>query len=302
MAINILAYLIDMVTGGLLTNLGANYGVFTVVRSEYWRLVTASFLHSGIFHIGFNMWILWSLGRLSERLFGKWQTVFIYLLTGVGGALLSIAKDIERIEVGASAAIFGIAGAILLGLKFGNLAISHDEKKAIFSNMVFFVVINFALGSGMFAGVLGGFGARTDNMAHLGGFVTGALLGVPMGGFAQHHKLYQWVTIGITAAFLTLGYKELEKKHGIPQELQQAQSALDRKDIPHAIQYLELYTKNNPDDDRVLIFLGRLYVENNQQQNAVGAFQRALKANPDSAQAKAGLDQLGAGDSQPESK
>ncbi len=46
----------------------------------------------GIYSLAFNMWILWSLGRLSERIFGRWQTVFIYLLTGVGGALLSIAE------------------------------------------------------------------------------------------------------------------------------------------------------------------------------------------------------------------
>jgi membrane associated rhomboid family serine protease len=218
-AINVAVYLIDMVTGSSLSYLGANYGVLTVLHAQYWRLVTAGFLHGGIMHIAFNMWILWSLGRLSERIFGKWQTVFIYLLTGVGGALLSIAYNIDRIEVGASGAIFGIAGAIIVGLKFGNLAISEGEKKAIFSNMIFFVAINFALGSGM----LGGLGARTDNMCHLGGFVTGALIGVPLGGFAQHHRIYQWVTIVVTAAFLTLGYKELEKNHGVPQELQNSE-------------------------------------------------------------------------------
>ena len=52
-----------------------------------WRLFTAGFLHGGIIHIAVNMWCLWSLGHLSERLFGKWQTFIIYMLTGVGGAL-----------------------------------------------------------------------------------------------------------------------------------------------------------------------------------------------------------------------
>src|SRR5207302_1934641 len=83
-----------------------------------------------------------SLGRLSERLFGKWQTFAIYMITGVGGALLSVAYDHQRSELGASGAIFGLVGAVLAGVKFGNLDISAGEKKAIFSSVVFFAIFN----------------------------------------------------------------------------------------------------------------------------------------------------------------
>ena len=265
---------------------GGNYGPLTL-SGEAWRLVTAGFVHAGIFHLAVNMWCLFSLGQLSERLFGKLQTFFIYLLTGVGGALLSIAHEPRHLEVGASGAVFGIAGALLAGVKFGNLAISAGEKRALTSSMVFFVGVNFLLGSGITA-----LGSNIDNMCHLGGFITGLLIGLPMGGFAQSHKLFQWATLLVTAALLTFGYKELDKKYAPPQELRQAQSALDSHDYPGAIQFLEKYTAGHPDDERVWTTLGMLYFETQQRQKAVTAFQQALKANPDSQIAKQALAEL----------
>lgn len=263
---------------------GGNYGPWTL-NGDWWRLVTAGFVHGGLLHIAFNMWCLLSLGQLSERLFGRFQTFFIYLLTGVGGALLSIAHDPRHLEVGASGAIFGIAGALLAGVKFGNLNISAGEKRSVISSMIFFVVVNFILGAGLL-------GSNIDNFCHLGGFITGLLMGVPMGGFAQHHKLFQWATLAVTTVLLLLGYKELVQAHGIPEQLKQAQLALDHRDYPRAIQLLEQYTASNPSNDHIWSLLGDLYAENDQPEKAVGAFQQALKANPDSEEAKQGLEQL----------
>jgi rhomboid protease GluP len=269
---------------------GGNYGPWTL-NGDWWRLVTAGFVHGGLMHIAFNMWCLLSLGQLSERLFGRFQTFFIYLLTGVGGALLSIAHNPRNLEVGASGAIFGIAGALLAGVKFGNLAISAGEKRSVVSSMVFFVGINFALG----AGLLGNFfGANIDNFCHLGGFITGLLIGVPMGGFAQRHKLYQWLTLLVTTAVLIFGYKELAEKHGVPEQLKQAQAALDHRDYPRAIALLEQYTRTNPDDDHIWNLLGDLYAENNLRDKAVAAYQQALRANPGSEEAKEALQELNA--------
>ena len=106
-AINVIVFVLQQVPGLNVTFWGTNIGPLTL-SGEYWRLFTAGFLHGGIFHIAVNMWCLWSLGRLSERLFGKWQTFAIYMLTGVGGALLSIASDPNHGELGASGAVFGL--------------------------------------------------------------------------------------------------------------------------------------------------------------------------------------------------
>jgi rhomboid protease GluP len=266
---------------------GGNYGPATL-SGDYWRLVTAGFVHAGLIHLAFNMWCLWSLGQLSERLFGKLQTFFIYLLTGVGGALLSIAHEPRHMEVGASGAVFGLAGALLAGVKFGNLSISAAERKSLISSMVFFVGVNFALGSGISM-----FGSNIDNFCHLGGFVTGLLLGVPMGGFAQHHKAFQWGTVLVTALVLVLGYRELARTHGIPEELKQAQNALDQRDYPRAIQKLEQYSAKNPDDDHIWTVLGMLYADDNQREKALAAFQRALTINPNSTEAKRALSRMG---------
>ena len=263
---------------------GGNVGPWTL-NGEWWRLVTAGFIHGGLIHLVFNMWCLLSLGRLSERLFGKWQTFAIYMVTGVGGALLSIAHNPRHQEVGASGAIFGIAGALLAGVKFGDLAISSGEKRAVTSSMIFFVGVNFVLGAGIL-------GSNIDNYCHLGGFITGLLLGVPMGGFARRHKLYQLATLLVTAGILIFGYQELAQKYGIPEQLKQARTALDQKDFPRAIRLLEQYTNNNPDSDSIWTILGQLYVQANQTDKATDAFQRALKANPESEEAKQALEAL----------
>src|SRR5579859_6041646 len=186
LAINIVAFLLQQVPGLHVTNLGVNFGPLTI-SGEYWRLFTAGFLHADIVHIGLNMWCLWSLGRLSERLFGKWQTFVIYMVTGVGGALLSIANNPQHGELGASGAVFGIVGAVIAGVKFGDLNISSGEKKAIVRSAVSFAVLNFILGlSGNF-GV--GMFANVDNMCHLGGFVTGLMVGLPLGAFHRNQFL-----------------------------------------------------------------------------------------------------------------
>src|SRR6516162_934624 len=93
-----------------------------------------------------NMWCLWSLGRMAERLFGKWQTLAIYAITGVGGSLLSIAWDPHRLSVGASGAVFGVAGALIAGLKYGDFSISWRQQRATLSSVVFFVIFSFVWG------------------------------------------------------------------------------------------------------------------------------------------------------------
>jgi rhomboid protease GluP len=253
---------------------GANVGPLTV-GGEYWRLVTAAFIHGSFLHIAFNMWCLWSLGRLSERLFGRWQTFVIYLLTGVGGNLLSIAYDPMRSSVGASGAIFGLAGALLAGLKFGDFAVSSAERKSTISSMIFFVVVNFALGMGTL-----GFGANTDNMAHLGGFVTGLLIGLPLGAFARTHKILQAGTLLVTILVLSAAGAELVKKDGARGFAIRVQWAIRQKDYPKAIRLLENYVASNPDDDVALVLLGGAYQDNLQSDKAIAAYEQALKLNP----------------------
>ena len=264
-----------------LIKLGGNYGPLTL-SGEYWRLVTAGFLHSGLLHILFNMWCLWSLGQLAERLFGKWQTFAIYLLTGIGGALLSVAYNHQRLEVGASGAIFGISGALLAGLKFGNFSISSGERRSILSSMAFFVIMNFVLGMR----------PNVDNVCHLGGFITGLLLGLPLGAFARNHKLYQLATILVTAGVLFAAGRQLVQTSGGAADLYVAERAVQRGDFNAAIPLLERYTAANANDEQGWVLLGAAYALTEQPKKAVSAYEQALRINPDSEDARDALQAL----------
>jgi hypothetical protein len=140
------------------------------------------------------MWCLWSLGQLSERLFGSWITFAVYMLTGVSGALLSTAVHPTHLEIGASGAVFGIAGAILSGIKFGNVAVSSFQTRQIISSMIFFVIFNLAFGAAL---------PGIDNWCHLGGLVSGLIFGVPLAvAAATGKKGFEWLTMILAALVL----------------------------------------------------------------------------------------------------
>jgi rhomboid protease GluP len=268
-------------SGEQLIRWGANYGPLTI-GGEYWRLVTAGFVHANFFHIAFNMWGLWNLGRLSERLFGKWQTALIYLLTGFGGALLSIAYNHDRLSVGASGAIFGIAGAILAGIKFGDVAMSPAEKKATFSSLVLVIILNFGMGMG----------GRIDNVCHLGGFISGLMVGLPLGAFSRKGSTLQAATLAITTVVLGAGFRELVQTNGVEAAKNAAIVSWQQKDYAKATQFLEKYTAARPQDDIGFVMLGEAYQNNNQPDKAIGALEQALRINPASEDAKQDLEAI----------
>jgi membrane associated rhomboid family serine protease len=289
LAINVTVFIVMVVSSGsfagfrgdTLIQWGANFGPYTI-GGEYWRLLSAAFVHANPIHIAVNAWGLWSLGQLCERLFGKWQTLTIYVLTGVGGSLLSIAYNHQRLSVGASGAIFGIIGALVAGLKFGDLGLSHGQRRAMFSSLVSVAMINFVIG------LSGGI----DNMCHLGGFVTGLMIGLPLGAFARKSPLLQLGAVVVMAVVLAGAGQELVQSNGTEAQKAAAGIALSLKDYPRAASFLERYTAANPNDDSALVSLGELYVLSNEPGKASAAFQRALTVNPNSEEAREALQEL----------
>lgn len=167
-----------------LVHWGAAFGPF-IIGGEWWRLVTAMFVHIGFWHLATNMWCLWNLGLLGEPLLGTVGLIGVYLLTGFAGNLLSLvihpgiadhgANAI--IGAGASGAIFGIAGALILLLNSKFLPLAPEDRKSLRKSVIWFAVLNFVLGAGV---NLSHFSLKIDNSAHLGGFLEGLILSITL--------------------------------------------------------------------------------------------------------------------------
>ncbi len=174
--LNVLVFVAMVATGGSPTNFdgetllrfGANYGPATM-GGEPWRLFTYMFEHGGILHIALNMWCLWNLGPLAEQIFGEMKVLVLYVVTGLGAGLTSLLVHPGGLSVGASGAIFGIAGALIAALYWRKLPVPEYVTKQYLSSILRFAGINL---------VLGYFMARTDNSAHVGGILAGLACGL----------------------------------------------------------------------------------------------------------------------------
>jgi rhomboid protease GluP len=164
-----------------------------LINGEWWRLVTAGFLHGGILHILMNSWVLFDLGVQVEEVYGAARMLVIYFLSTVVGFYAS-AQWSPAVSVGASAALFGLIGAMIaLGVRYRN-----PMSQAI-RGMYMRVAIY-----GLLFGFIGVF--RTDNAAHLGGlaggFAVAYLAGTPGLPDSWTEKLWRvasWSCIVMTA-------------------------------------------------------------------------------------------------------
>ncbi len=197
-----------------MTQWGGNLGSLTLA-GEYWRLVTHSFLHFGIFHLAPNMLFLWWLGRLAERLFGPVILTSIYLLAAIAGGLLSAAWRPSVVNAGASGAVFGIAGTLISVVLFGKLKLSSSHL--FYRRMTIFLL--FSLISAFTPGVA--------NIVHLGGFAAGLLFGLILVQSLSSDSLHQRFS---TVLFF------------------QGHQAIESHSYDSAIQYLQTYLGVRPKD------------------------------------------------------
>jgi cytochrome c-type biogenesis protein CcmH/NrfG len=114
-------------------------------------------------------------------------------------------------------------------------------------------------------------------------------MGLPLGAFARNHKLYQLATILVTVGVLVVAGRQLVQERGPQARVYRA--VFEAQDDGSAIDSLKAYTNDNPSDDRALVILGNLYLRTNQPDQAIAAYEQALKVNPNS-NAKEKLDRL----------
>ncbi len=136
-----------------------------VAAGQYWRLLSATFLHGGLDHLAGNLIALYILGLLCERAFGRGQFLVLYILSGLAGSLLSVVGN-PGPSVGASGAIFGLQGAAIV------LVRRHRERLLLRDRRIGVVLAVWAV----YAIVTGLLTPYVDNAAHIGGALAGALV------------------------------------------------------------------------------------------------------------------------------
>jgi rhomboid protease GluP len=173
-ALNVIAWLGSVALGAdfmnpksdILLALGGNYLLATL--QQPYRLVTAMFLHAGLVHLAFNMWALWDMGKLAERFYGNSQFLLIYLLAGIFGSLASLFFGAKvTVAVGASGAVFGVAGALAAGVFTKSNKLPPRLVSSMRTSLLSFIGISLFMGFTI---------ANIDNAAHIGGLVSGFAL------------------------------------------------------------------------------------------------------------------------------
>ncbi|OJV66103.1 MAG: hypothetical protein BGO41_09245 [Clostridiales bacterium 38-18] len=169
----LLTQLIDMTGGNGLLKLGAKVNPL-IGLGEYWRLLTAMFLHADIMHLVFNMMALYIFGRDIERFFGKKKFLLIYFISGLVGSAASFVL-VEGMSVGASGAIFGLMGANLYLYKLNPMV----YKRIYGRDMIILIVVNL---------VIGLIRPNIDMAGHIGGLIGGFVVASAVG--INHMKLF----------------------------------------------------------------------------------------------------------------
>jgi membrane associated rhomboid family serine protease len=189
-------YLLEVVVGGAgallqgpsigdLVKLGASVGLAQlspggdlvgIATGQEWRMLTAIFLHGGIFHILMNAYALWIFGPVVEREIGRVKFLLIFLTTGLcaSAASYAFAANPQQVSVGASGAIFGVVGAfVAYNYRHRDLALATARLRGLVPFLILNVIFAFTL-----SGVI-------DWRAHLGGFVAGLVAGVVAEGWGN---------------------------------------------------------------------------------------------------------------------
>jgi membrane associated rhomboid family serine protease len=172
--INVAVYLLELALGGTVNGQGNwiyEHGVLVasaqysdgslagVAHGEWWRLVTAAFLHYGPFHLLINMYSLYFAGSLLEHVIGRWRFLLLYLVSGIAGSAGALWLSPNGLTVGASGAIFGILGGLFVLERSRHIATGGQVAGLIVINLIFtFAVSGISVGG------------------HLGGLVAGVVL------------------------------------------------------------------------------------------------------------------------------
>lgn len=178
---------------------GADLGPLSL-GGQPWRILTSNYVHIGMFHLAVNMWALWQLGRLAERIFGGWTYFLAYTASGIAGSLASLLWNPLVVSAGASGALFGIIGALIGALYLGKLPFPKPARQSLLKNLLWVAAINLFLGATI---------PGIDNAGHVGGLLMGLGLGAALGPQLleppERRRTHERIVF-VAATFLLIGF------------------------------------------------------------------------------------------------
>lgn len=185
--VNVALYALQtVVPNGAVTSNWSMWPAGIAYYGEWWRLVSGAFLHGSIMHILFNMYVLYALGPTLERILGHVRYLVLYLVAALGGAVASyLFTFVCTPSVGASGAIFGLMGA---------LVVAGRRLRFDITQVLVLLAINL---------VIGFISPNVDWRAHIGGMVVGALVAAVF-VWAPHGRRLMWQSIGVSGIVVVL--------------------------------------------------------------------------------------------------
>lgn len=174
-----------------LVDLGAIFGPFVTLGNEWWRLLTAMFLHGSMTHLLMNMFSLYIVGRAMELYLLGREYLLIYFITGILGGLVSLYFHPVTVGIGASGAIFGVFGA-LSGYFLAYRKELGAHAKEFMRDFILIIGINILLGFSI---------PNIDVSAHVGGLLSGILGGYVIAKYPHKLWLYTIFSVAVMIAF-----------------------------------------------------------------------------------------------------
>ncbi len=252
--------------------IGANVGPYTL-SGQWWRLLTAVFIHGGLVHFAFNMWCLWSLGRLAESVYGHWTFAIVYLICGLSASVTSIFWNTSVSSVGASGAIFGIAGALLASFYLGEFSLPRAAISGLTRSVGAFVGYNLLFGAAI---------PGIDNAAHVGGLIMGLILGalIAKAAPAQDQPLRRVGVLLVGVLLVVGGVAWLRHSRSYVGSMAEAEALLTQGKTTDAIAQLDKVVRQHPNYWPAHLQLARAYTIQRDPAKAEVEFKRVIQINP----------------------
>jgi len=293
LALNLLVFLLLTLAGGstnqdVLLNFGASYGPY-IRRGEYWRLVMPMFLHIGLLHLLVNTYALYILGPILERVYGYGRFALLYVVCGIGSSLLSMTIS-PHIAAGASGAIFGVAGGMLVTGYLHRAAVPGRWGRAFGRGILPFIVLNLALGWSV---------PGIDNWGHLGGLVSGMLLAgllpppghdtLPGSTQEEPSQAAVFIPIAVVAVAMAATVDHYRTSRAMLRLLDEAARFRAAGQAGPARERIQEALRLTPRDERPHEELGALYLDQGRVADAIREYEEARRLSPASPRAQLGL-------------